>query len=367
MEKTSTDSTTPILNAPAQVAQGSAMEKSPSPVPDVHVADEASPEMTLDAQPPSFAEAVAQAEAVGGDSLHTPPDYFDISIVPTRDLLMRSSIQPMEASTAAFRREANGVVSHDELLQSNPDELYRFLMTHLLEPPVMTCHIRGEHTEYHTVTETTTNSDGSTSTTTRTESKTVEDFSFNINVSPLIMPDWHVVFALPKDAHKQQRNMVRDAGAHMPVSTNESGLFRQTLEEFTQSQNLLKEIQLEKEIVWDYAGLRTALETAIRQTGYRETIRINFHRQNHIIRVHSSHVLSRMAQSCWTWFFLTITCLWIIFLPLYFLTRKKVANRLVAHFHMKTQASDFYYRNIAQIMVAAMHRRKYGHVLPLIE
>ncbi|KAJ3115677.1 Ca(2+)-dependent cysteine protease [Phlyctochytrium bullatum] len=308
--------------------------------------------------PPSFEEAVQQLQQNHAQDAQNigvlPPDYFDVSLIPNENVVMRQSVQPMEASGATFERKNKGIISFDESLQHNPDELYRFFLTHLLEKPGMKVWVTGTHPETRVVHETHTNSDGSTSHSTRTETHTVTDFSFGLDATPFVAQDWTAIFALPKGAARKQNQ--RAIGAHVPKLDAEGGQFRAALEEFTRSKNLLKEIQLEKEVVWDFATLRRAIHLVVRRTGYFGDISVTFPRYNHVINVHSSSAISRAAQQCWVWVLLSITCLWIIFLPLFFITRKKVGGRLCAHYYMTVDSATFFNRNVIAIMNAARMR-----------
>ncbi|KAJ3096173.1 hypothetical protein HDU97_006179 [Phlyctochytrium planicorne] len=316
---------------------------------------------TYEESPPSFADAVSGTEA--NQSGKVPlPDYYDISIIPQENLLLRQNVQPMTASTAKFERTTEGVQSTDPILQENPDELFRFFLTHLIEKPGMSVHVQGTHQESHTVTETTTNSDGSTSTSTRTETRTVTDFTYYINADGYILPDWTAVFALPKKGATSQTQNVRAIGAHMPEYSVPPGQFREALEEFTRSKNLLKEIQMEKEIPWDYNSLRMSITTAVRLTGYWGSVSVTFPRKNYKMAVFSSSAISEISRSCVTWVFLALTCLWIIFLPLYFILRKAVKGRLAAHYPIGIDVPTFYQRNINNIVMLA-RRRAFGTVV----
>ncbi|KAI8850900.1 hypothetical protein BC829DRAFT_388039 [Chytridium lagenaria] len=278
-----------------------------------------------------------------------PPDYFEVSLLPKRTCC--KNVPPLEASTATFKREKKG-----GKIMSHPDELYKFFMTHLLEKPGMDVWITGTHQETYTRTETVSDGNGGTRTETRTETRTVTDFTFGIDVSHYIQNDWVAVFALPKMTRKQERQNMRAVGAHVPVLDAQSGLFRKALEEFTMSKNLLKEIHLDKEIPWDYDNLRRAFKQAIRSTGYFGHIDVSFVRRNAIISVFSSSPISRMAQSWWTWVCLGITCLWLIFLPLFCITRKKISGRLAAHYPMMVDGGSFFQNNVLAAMGAARGR-----------
>lgn len=78
----------------------------------------------------------------------TPPDYFDISNIPTGALLHYSDVIPyQEASRAKIFRKNGRVYSTDSLLEKNPDELWLYFLTYLNEKPHLLMTIRGQHDE----------------------------------------------------------------------------------------------------------------------------------------------------------------------------------------------------------------------------
>ncbi|KAJ3210676.1 hypothetical protein HDU67_005130 [Dinochytrium kinnereticum] len=170
--------------------------------------------------PPSFEEAINGSKPEDAQvPTSMPPDYFDVSIVPESNVLLRQNIQPMEASTAEIKRELKGVSSMDERLQSNV----------------------GSHQETRVVHQTVSDGNGGTRSEARTETRTVVDFSFGLDVTPYVLQDWTAVFALPKGSMRKQRKNVRAVGAHAPDLAAKGGMFREALEEYTLSKNILKE------------------------------------------------------------------------------------------------------------------------------
>ncbi|KAJ3096172.1 hypothetical protein HDU97_006178 [Phlyctochytrium planicorne] len=209
--------------------------------------------------PPSFEEAVAgtgvdPSKAPPPEKKEDPPNYMDITLIPEDNILYRANVKPMTASTAKFERKADGISTADPIVQDNPDELFRFFMTHLLEKPGLLVQVTGTHQESHQVHETHTDSDGHVHHTHRTEVRTVTDFTFSVDASAFVQPDWTAIFALPKDKNvkRAQNQNVRAVGAHMPEFSVPPGQFRQALEEFTTSKNLLKEKAIKERLAAHY-------------------------------------------------------------------------------------------------------------------
>ncbi|KAI8850899.1 hypothetical protein BC829DRAFT_388038 [Chytridium lagenaria] len=221
------------------------------------------------------------------------PHYFESSLLPQHNVLLRQNVAPIKASEARVKKTADGITSFDDRLQADPDELYRFFLTHLVEGPGLVIYFRGTH-----------------------------QGNKSIYLSHYVNPDWHA----------------------------------EALEEFTRSKNVLKELHLEKEIPWDYRNLHDAFVSAIRSTGYRFRIQVEFQRPFSSITVFSSSPIARAAQSWFTWVFLWISCLWVIFLPLFYMTRKKFKGRLAAHFNVNVGAAAFFQNNVGTVL-ECVHRR----------
>ncbi|KAJ3098955.1 hypothetical protein HDU97_003556 [Phlyctochytrium planicorne] len=291
--------------------------------------------------PPTFEEAMKPGLRETSTATATDPmqkdegEFVDLSIIPTENILFRRDVQPMAASTAKFERTWDGVESSDEMLQQNPDELFKFFLTHLIERPGLSCNIQGTHqvTSHHNG---------------KRRTRTVTDFAFKIPLDACVHPEWHAAFALPNGQRTEQRKFVQNIGAHVPEHGVESGQFKTVLEEFTASKNLLKEIQMEKEIPWNYQLVRQSMFAAIRSTGYRGNISVSFPRTNHKMAVFASSKTSKIYRNKWTWLFL-----------------KAVKERLAAHYAIGLDPRLFYQRNVVNVVMSVRMRVK-GGILPLI-
>ncbi|KAJ3101727.1 hypothetical protein HDU96_009872 [Phlyctochytrium bullatum] len=134
----------------------------------------------------------------------------------------------------------------------------------------------------------------------------------------------------------------------------EDGLvgWRAVLEEFTGSRNWFKEIHMAKEIPWDYEQLKTALVRAIRWTGYPHDIAIRFIKQGYKVSAYSPSLFSKASQSSLVKVLCILSCLWVVALPVYSITRKKVQGRLQCVYPMMWGGQEFYERNAAQLVEA---------------
>lgn len=84
---------------------------------------------------------------------------------------------------------------------------------------------------------------------------------------------------------------------------------------------------LKKQIRWNFAELTRALEWTVRSAGYMGNVQINFSVLNDEILAYDDSNLSKMAHSCAVKTLCVITCLCIIFAPIYFATRKNMSDR----------------------------------------
>ncbi|KAJ3411179.1 hypothetical protein HDV05_002645 [Chytridiales sp. JEL 0842] len=306
----------------------------------------------------------------GGTS--EPPSYWEGSRIPMKDILYRTDLPPMPDSLAEFTKSKGTVKSHDPKLDKNPDELFKFFLTHVKEKPGLKVHIVGTHTENYTRVETYTNDRGQTKTKEIPESKTVTDFNFYFDLSSYVSESWSHLMAVPKGKATSDRGGVLGLNGRLdwkngwipergdlvpevrmePQDTG-TGQWRSVLEEYTATNNWFKEIHLSKVIPWDYDALIAAINRAIRWTGYTHNIDITFPKSSHKIAAYSSHPASKLAQNSCVQCLCCISCLCIIAAPIYYLCRKKITGRLECVYPTYWGGQEFYERNAA-VMVKAV-------------
>ncbi|XJO72687.1 hypothetical protein BDV3_003774 [Batrachochytrium dendrobatidis] len=297
------------------------------------------------APPPSYDTALQEtlSGSAGPSTLYPtapsippslPPDYFDVSIIPTGSVLYPQNCPALGAYSDAEIIQSSSsmnIESHDSKLDKNPDELWRFFMSNLQNPRLMV-DIHGYHTETKYIEEV---RDGESRTTSRQED--VSDFRIKIDVTRLMSTYWSRIVCVP-DKNASPRNL------------------RETLEDYTRSDHIWKEIHLTKQPLWDFNELSCALEFAVRQTGYMHKIKISFPQKAAKVSVYSSHTLSRLSRSTFVWVICILSCLWIIVLPIYLLMRKKVSTKIVCEFPMMVSGHDFYMRHYYTIQNMAKSR-----------
>ncbi|KAI9332517.1 hypothetical protein BDR26DRAFT_869228 [Obelidium mucronatum] len=264
--------------------------------------------------------------------------------IPTKQVLRREeAVIPYEC-TAKVHRTTCDVITHDPIIAQDEESLFRYFLWYLREKPAMLVHCYGSHEESRMVAHHTTDSDGHHHTTYRRETYTVTDFDFSIDVSNYIAPEWDQIVAIPKE---------RPSDLYI-------GEWKAVMEQFTRSKNLLKEIHLQKEICWDYDGVTKSLLTAIRMTGYCHNIKIDYVKTNNVISAHSSSALSKFADNMCVKVMCVVTCLCIVFFPIFLMVRKNVKNQLFAYYLCVGSGRQFYERNVGVVVNSVMNRCKGG-------
>jgi hypothetical protein len=126
---------------------------------------------------------------------------------------------------------------------------------------------------------------------------------------------------------------------------------------------------MRKQVVWDFNNLQSAIRFAILQTGYRNRIDVSFPLRSASVSAYCSDPLSKVAHNTCFKVMCVLSCLCIIFAPIYFLSRKKV-DTIVCEFNVGISASEFYARfavvnnrNFYQIQHHARERIKSGSMM----
>nr|KAJ3422240.1 hypothetical protein HK105_000599 [Polyrhizophydium stewartii] len=273
--------------------------------------------------PPSYAQALAAAPTL--QVVVLPPGFFDFSTVPETNILFPQQCpQLVSPSPVPVKKEGYETFTFSRVLDNNPDELWRFFMSHLDRPGLLV-RIHG----YHHETRTRVVHEGA-STRVETYQVQVDDFNFSLNASAYVSEQWSRLVCMPRNGK--------------PPLT-----YRQTIEEYTRSRNKLKEIHLDKQPLWDYENLTRAIHFCILQTGYPHTIQVSYDIPNSKVSVYADTLLSKSAHNTCIRVLCVLTCLCIIFGPIYLLSRKRVSNNLICEYPVLISSADFFIRNYAFI------------------
>jgi hypothetical protein len=268
--------------------------------------------------PPTYEEALLSYN----DDIQ--PVYFSSEAAHEGQLIYGAEITrdqcplSLPASTASFKQKTEGIESFDRSLQKDRDALWAFFLTHLTRPKVE-IFIEGSSGS---------GDDRST------------HFNMTIDVSQHVN-DWKSLAT----------SMIDQNGKRI--------WFKDVIEDFTKSGNVIKQINVRKWIDWDSVQLKKAIGALIkRSTNYEYDIETVVRVTNNAITVHSDSFMSKFSQSWITKGFCIISCLWIVFLPIYRLSRKYIHGKILAHYPMAITESDFYYRNAEKIVQTVKDRKK---------
>ncbi|GBC10639.1 hypothetical protein RclHR1_00980016 [Rhizophagus clarus] len=244
----------------------------------------------------------------GNDEIPPPPEYT--------------------LSDAIYKKDVNGVTSHDPKLNSEPESLLRFFMEHN-DKPEMAIKIHGYHTE--TVDDSYTSTDSEGNRTVHYQSRTVErtDFNFTFDLTEYVSING-IIRTISKNNNQKE--------------------VLELLSDYVKNESTLKNIEMKKVVIWDYESLTKAISTVIRQQGYRNNLRVTFPLRNHIVHVESDHKFARFARNIWTKILCIITCLWIIFFPIFWLYRNSIKKQIRSDFTMTISEKDWFDKNVNSIV-----------------
>lgn len=204
-----------------------------------------------------------------------PPNYFDISRVPDGGILYYNQMPPItDTSAATIKRETEGVLSLDQLIDRNPDELWLYFMTYLRERPILDMSVHGYHKEviFHSINDflhsyfvflilqhyvtyqTVRSANGHSHTQPVHQTRTVTDFQFTFDLSSYISQQWWRVAVIPSKAS---------------IRSGQTVNFRSAIEQYTMSDKRIKEIICRKQLVgWNFIDLINKVRALIYSTGY---------------------------------------------------------------------------------------------------
>lgn len=234
----------------------------------------------------------------------------------------------------------SGVISYDALLNKDPNLLYNFFLYHNTAPKLF-IDIKGYHTEYTLKTYNGTNSYGEYILEEVWDDVEVVDFTMSFDASEYIYPAGalHLISPMsrPKDYYA-----IRDMSWYF--------------ERYTQSTFKVKDIQLEKNIQWDFEGLTNAILYSIRSQGYRDKVNISYRRENYEVKVVSESKVAKLYQSKFMNALCVLTCCCLIFAPFARIYDDYLCVKMRYPFKMSISAQDWYKQNIFSILRKAKNR-----------
>lgn len=258
---------------------------------------------------------------------------YDLKGIPDAHVLHFEQAPPLEQpSSARATTDTEGdIQTFDPIVQYNPEELYRFFMTHTSKP-IVNVRVRGYHQEHRTRV---VHHNGQS----RTEHYTVDvtDFSMAISLTHYIRDQWTRIVSIPREGASNQT-------------------IQQDIQEYCESRNKLKEISLKKQLLWNFGEINRVISTIIRNAGYMANVSITFDSTNDKVTAYSDSILSKMAHDTCLNVLCVLTCLCVIFWPIIALTKHKMSNKLVAEYAMTITEPQFYSIYYWPIIGVVQHR-----------
>jgi len=263
--------------------------------------------VTQGAPPPYNALVVSEGNDIALFQQYAPS--FDYSTVPHSYLVTPDQCPRVQPSTATFQVDGH-IKSFDPVLDKNPDEIWKFFLTHMMAPKVV-FEVHGHHTVRRR---------GRKG---KSHTHRVTDFRFSVAINRFINPQWSAILAKP-DPIKGQRS------------------FDEIIKEYAASNSTLKDIIVHKELDWDLVTARKIIYDIVRATGYNRVININIIKLEDAVEINSSSTLSRASQNGCFKCLCFITCLCVVVYPMMWCARKNMDNMIVARFGVNLSMDEFY-------------------------
>lgn len=176
-------------------------------------------------------------------------------------------------STAITEQDGSeGVKSCDPCLTTVP-EIMNFLNTYNARPR-LACHVHGYHRERRHRTVHYTDDEGNRRTRREEYWETITDFDYKIDLTDFIFPFGYI--------------QSTESGQSVP----------QLIESYLADGNMLKTLQMKKEIGFNFDALRGMVYGYIRSLGWRRGLTVSFPKANASTRIWSKNKLSTMWENC---------------------------------------------------------------------
>ena len=207
------------------------------------------------------------------------PIATDAHVAMARPVLTTASGVPVVVASSAGLSGARtafdgmqGIKSCDERLQTSVDELLLFFNTHNSRP-LVGCAVEGWHHETRHRRVRVEDGDGKHHYKTETYVEKVTDFQYKIDLTSFVYPFGYI------------------------VSVDENKLsVPQLCQKFVDDENLLKSLQMTKEVHFDFKQLDAMVHGYIRSLGWWRGLTVSFPQANHSLRVYNENMLSEMWE-----------------------------------------------------------------------
>ncbi|KAJ1800916.1 hypothetical protein LPJ59_000706 [Coemansia sp. RSA 2399] len=243
-----------------------------------------------------------------------------------------------------YQRTSKGYESTDAWLNSDAHALRRFI-DECNERPRVSVEVVGSHIEERVVVESTTQTEsGQTRRETHTHRDTVVDFRFSLELTPYI----------------HERGTIYTARG----ASGEPYELDALLASYVRADNMLKELKVQKKVIWDYEMVRAEIARFVKSTGYPHAVRVSFPMENDAIVVRSSHALGKLWRHPVTSFLCFISCACLVGWPMHYAATKRWRNKVMSDFVVLASPKDYVDRHAEFIRNQVVWSRSIASLLP---
>lgn len=219
----------------------------------------------------------------------------------------------------AIEQTEDAVICYSDELTTFKNMLYDYFMYYLDRKPQPFIKVIGEHEETRTNTVTETDSEGNTTTRTETTTEWVTDWRASIDISTYVAETWDLLI-FGDQASSDKFNSMQDA-----------------FDWFNASSEAMKEIKCKKKLIGiNIDMISEALTAVAQQAGYRDRICVTLYMKHRSVIARSSSLLGKMLRSCFFWFLMIVTFLWVLMLPVYCVLKRGAKVNLIAMYRVRT-------------------------------
>ncbi|KAJ2739400.1 hypothetical protein GGI20_006113 [Coemansia sp. BCRC 34301] len=282
---------------------------------------------------PAASPGGAGAGLIAGESEPLMAVYATNPPASSRFVPGRGSGDPGELSSRDFfasleyKRSSKGYSSADPWLNTNSRALQRFIVESN-ERPRVSVEVVGSHTESRTV-ESTRTENGQTRCETHTHQESIVDFKFSLELTPYVHDKGSLYTARGPSGEPYDMSAI--------------------LEDYVRADNFLKEIRVQKKVIWDYELVRREIAEFIKTTGYPHTVTVSFPMEHDCISVKSHNAAAKIWRHPISSLLCFITCACIVGWPMQYYATKPWRNKLMSDFVVLASPRDFVDRNSAFI------------------
>ncbi|KAJ2860622.1 hypothetical protein GGI22_002671, partial [Coemansia erecta] len=265
-----------------------------------------------------FGDAKPTASSRVGDGEHMLllPSPTDADPTLSGGLTSRDFFASLE-----YKRTSKGYESTDAWLNSDAYALRRFI-DECNERPRVSVEVVGSHIEDRVVVESTTQTEsGQTRHETHTHRDTVVDFRFSLELTPYI--------------HERGTIYTARGASGEPYDLDA------LLAGYVRAENILKELKVQKKVIWDYEMVRAEIARFVKSTGYPHTVKVSFPMENDAIVVRSNHALGKLWRHPVTSFLCFISCACLVGWPVHYAATKRWRNKVMSDFVVLASPKDY--------------------------